>query len=115
MSNPEQLSALILVSAALSSAALAVGLGAVVCIWCLYSRREGGDKSQASGNCIPAVAPLAHPYTAYRPPQDPMGLRSNEFGPQRNVALGIGAASTQNWAASQAYGQGRPHELHIHA
>lgn len=104
--------ALVLVSVALSSAALAVALSAVIYIWCLHGRRKGGGKSQASGNSTLAVAPLARTYTAYWPPQDPMGLMSNEFGPQRNVAL-TGAAPTRHWT-SQGYGQERPAELFMH-
>ncbi len=107
----DSLSTLVLVSVALSSAALTIALGAVICIWCLYGRRKGGGKSQASGNSTLAVAPVARTYHAYWPPQDPMVLRSDEFGPQRNVAL-TGAAPTQQWT-SQAYGQGRPAELYI--
>ena len=56
---------LVLVSVALSSIALTIALRAVIYIWCLYSRRKGVSKSQASSNSTLAVAPVACTYNAY--------------------------------------------------
>lgn len=106
-------SALILVSVALSCVAFTLALGAVVCIRYLHGRREGENK--AASESIPTVAPSAATYAACWPPQDPIGLRSDEFGPQRNLALAMDrTASTHQWTP-QAYGQGRRYELHMNA
>ena len=91
-----------------------LALGAVICIRYLHGRREGENK--ATSESTPTVVPSAPTYAAaYWPPQDPIGLRSDEFGPRRNLDLAMDrTASTQQWTP-QAYGQGRLYKLHINA
>ena len=102
-----QLSIFVFVSIAFSTTALAVALGAVLCLWGLRGKKREPGESHACGNSTP----YAPAYTAYQP-GDPKRFQAAGFAPRPNPVLAADrAASTHNWT-SQSYG--RPDELHMH-